>query len=176
MSFTTYYTASSLDGFIADAEHSLSWLLSRKNDSDGPMGYNGFIAEIGALVMGANTYQWLLDNEPDTWPYDMPAWVITHREFPPQPGRDIRFTNESVPAVHAQMAAAAGDKKLWVAGGGDLAGQFADHGLLDEIVVSFAPVTLGSGAPLLPRRLELTPIEVALNGELACARYAVVRD
>ncbi|MCU1645541.1 MAG: bifunctional deaminase-reductase domain protein [Nocardia sp.] len=176
MSFTTYYTASSLDGFIADAEHSLDWLLSRKSDGDGPMGFDGFIAGIGAMVAGANTYQWLLDNDPDAWPFDMPCWILTHREFAARPEHDIRFTSESVPAVYARMAEAAGDKKLWVVGGGELAGQFADHGLLDEIVVSYAPVMLGSGAPLLPRRLELTPTEVALNGELTCARYAVVRD
>lgn len=173
---TTYYTASSLDGFIADAEHSLSWLLTRKNDGDGPMGYNRFIAEVGAIVMGANTYQWLLDNDPGSWPYEMPCWVVTHRDFAAEPGRDIRFTSEPIPVIAAQMAAAAGDKNLWVVGGGGLAAEFAEHGLLDEIVVSFAPVTLGSGAPLFPRRLELRPVEVALNGELTCGRYEVVRE
>ena len=68
------------------------------------------------------------------------------------PGADIRFTQAEVPDVHAEMVAAAGDRDVWIVGGGDLAGQFADRGLLDEVVVSIAPVTLGSGAPLLPRR------------------------
>ena len=53
----------------------------------------------------------------------------------------------------AAMAAAAGGRNLWVVGGGDLAGQFADAGLLDEVLVTIAPVTLGAGAPLLPRRI-----------------------
>ncbi|OMQ15442.1 deaminase, partial [Modestobacter sp. VKM Ac-2676] len=69
---------------------------------------------------------------------------------------------------------AAGGRDVWIVGGGDLAGQFADRGLLDEVVVSIAPVTLGGGAPLLPRRIELQVLECARNGEFVCVRYAVV--
>ncbi len=63
-----------------------------------------------------------------------------------------------------------------VRGGGDVAGQFADAGLLDEVWVGYAPVTLGSGAPLLPRRVELALQEVVRNEDFACARYTVVRQ
>jgi dihydrofolate reductase len=77
--------------------------------------------------------------------------------------------------VHGQLVAAAGDRDVWIVGGGDLAGQFADRGLLDEVVVAIAPVTLGGGAPLLPRRLELVRTEEAVNGEFVCIRYDVVR-
>ena len=54
--------------------------------------------------------------------------------------------------ARADVEAAHG-RNNWLVGGGDLVGQFADRGLLDEILVSVAPVTLGAGAPLLPRRL-----------------------
>jgi dihydrofolate reductase len=64
---------------------------------------------------------------------------------------------------------------VWIVGGGDLAGQFAEAGLLDEVIVYIAPVTLGAGAPLLPRRIELRLEELARNGDFACARYSVVR-
>lgn len=172
---TVYYTATSLDGFIATADHSLEWLLSRDADSDGPMGYNPFIADVGAIAMGASTYQWVQEHDPGSWGYTMPAWVFTHREFAAIEGQDVRFTAEPVDVIHKEMVDAAGGKNLWIVGGGDLAGQFADHGLLDEIIVSIAPVTLGSGAPLLPRKLELKTTEVAMNGEFACVRYEVVR-
>ena len=174
-----YFTASSVDGFIADPENSLEWLLSRDVDVDGPMGYSGFIQSVGALVMGATSYRWLLDNEigadgGPAWPYDVPCWVFTHQQLPSvAPG--IRFARGRVSDHHAEMVAAAGDRNVWVVGGGDLAGQFADAGLLDEVWVQFAPVSLGAGAPLLPRRLELRLEEVARNADFACARYSVVR-
>jgi dihydrofolate reductase len=73
------------------------------------------------------------------------------------------------------MVDAAGDRNVWIVGGGDLAGQFADAELLDEVIVSIAPVTLGAGAPLLLRRIELRLDELGQNGDLARARYSVVR-
>jgi len=177
---TTYFTASSVDGFIADPEHSLSWLLLRDVDVRGPMGYERFLEEqVGALVMGSSTYTWLVKNElagdpPKPWPYAQPTWVFSTRDLPRVDG-DIRYAHGSVAARHAEMVAAAGERGVWVVGGGDLAGQFADAGLLDEVWVQYAPVALGAGAPLLPRVLELRLEEVARNRDFACARYTVVR-
>lgn len=171
MTRTVYYTASSLDGFIADPDNSLSWLLSRDIDEQGPMSFGGFRATLGAAAMGATTYQWLLDNDPDGWSDTLPAWVFTHRELPPK--EVVTFTTDDVRTVHAAMAAAAGDKDVWLVGGGGLVGQFAGAGLLDEVWVQYAPVTLGGGAPLLPRRVELRLEEHARNREFLCARYTV---
>lgn len=174
---TRYFTATSLDGFIADPDHSLSWLLSRDVDADGPMGYQQFMKSVGAIAMGASTYRWVLGNDPsakDAWPYDMPCWVFTHGD-PPRASGDIRFAQGAVDEVHPEMLAAAGERNVWVVGGGDLAGQFADAGLLDEVWVQYAPVSLGAGAPLLPRRLELQLIDVVRNADFACARYSVVK-
>jgi len=180
---TQYYTATSLDGFIADPDNSLDWLFTRKREDDGPLNYGEFIADVGAMAMGSTTYEWILDHEfagKDAsdwkWPYDLPCWVFTHRQLTVVPGAQITFTSGDVAPVHAEMAAAAGGKNLWIVGGGDLAGQFADAGLLDEVVVYIASLTLGSGAPLLPRRLELQLVELARNGDFACARYSVVRE
>jgi dihydrofolate reductase len=171
MTKTVYYTASSLDGFIADPDHSLSWLLSRDIDQDGPMAYPGFRATVGAAVLGANTYQWVLDHDPGGWDFTLPTWVLTHRDFPAQEG--VRFTTDDVRDVHAALAEAAGGKDVWLMGGGDLVGQFADARLLDEVWVQYAPVTLGGGAPLLPRRLELRLEEHDRNREFLVARYTV---
>ena len=118
---TIFYTASSLDGFIADPRDSLSWLLSRDVDRSGPMGYDGFFEAAGALAMGATTYQWLRDHEAD-WPYTLPCWVFTHRTFDPPAGADIRFTTGDIDTVHAAMVAAAGGRIRWLVGGGDLVG------------------------------------------------------
>src|SRR5207244_2522395 len=130
---TQYYTATTLDGFIADEHHSLDWLFTRDQDRAGPLNYAEFVAGVGALAMGANTYEWSLNHELEPedaadrkWPYDVPCWVLTHRQFRTVPDAAIIFTQADVAAVHAEMVAAAAGRNVWIVGGGDLAGQFAD--------------------------------------------------
>ena len=179
MTRTVYYTATTLDGFVASPEHSLDWLLTREADHEGAMGYKAFEKTVGSLVMGASTYEWVQRHGED-WTYDQPAWVLTHRQLTPYDGRDIRFvaadTDDELRALHAAMTAAAGDLDVWVVGGGPVAAQFARAGLLDEVEVSIAPVTLGAGMPLLPAHVELVTREVSQNGEFAVVRYDVVRQ
>jgi dihydrofolate reductase len=183
VSLTQYYTATTLDGFIADPDNSLEWLFHRQRQEDGPGSYAAFIADVGALAMGSTTYEWILDYEfagkdpaEWKWPYELPCWVFTHRRLPVVPNAAIEFVSGDVAPVHEQMVAAAGGRNVWIVGGGDLVGQFADAGLLDEVLVSVAPVTLGAGAPLLPRRLELRLEDVGRNGDFVAARYSVVRS
>ena len=176
MSLTQYYTATTLDGFIADPDNSLDWLFTRAREDDGPLSYGEFVSRVGAIAMGATTYEWILDHQSGgAWPYDVPAWVFTHRRLLVAPDARIELTSGDVATVHEAMVAAAGDRNVWIVGGGDLAGQFADAGLLDEVIVWIAPVTLGAGAPLLPRRIELRLEELGRNGDFAAARFTVVR-
>jgi dihydrofolate reductase len=182
VSRTQYYAATTLDGFIADPDDSLDWLFTRNQDREGPLNYDEFISEVGALAMGSTTYQWILDHEPkdkdaakQTWPYDVPCWVFTHRDLRVMPGAQIELTSEDIATVHERMVGAAGGRNVWIVGGGDLAGQFAEVGLLDEVIVYIAPVTLGAGKPLLTRRVELRLVETARNGDFVCARFTVVR-
>jgi dihydrofolate reductase len=181
---TQYYTASSLDGFIADANNALDWLLQFGSVEE--TSYPDFIRDVGALAMGSTTYEWILQHqshsdagEPEPWPYEQPTWVFTSRTLPLVPGADVRFVRGDVRPVHREMVEAAGGKNVWIVGGGELAGQFFDHGLLDELIVQITPVTLGSGAPLLPRRIAHPPLRlesVVPYGEaFAELRYAVPR-
>jgi dihydrofolate reductase len=176
MARTTYYTATTLDGFIADEHDSLDWLFVQDQDEAGPLNYDDFLRGIGAIAMGATTYEWVLAHNArtgDAWAYDVPSWVFTHRDLAPV-ADSVTITSAPVPEVHAEMVAAAGGKDLWVVGGGDLAGQFADAGLLDEIITYVAPVTLGAGRPVFPRRHDLRLVELAQNKAFVCARYEVV--
>ena len=180
---TQYYTATSLDGFIATEDDSLDWLfpLGDANDTS----YPSFIADVGALAMGSSTYEWMLRHAAEVeaqmgtpWPYTQPTWVFSRRTLPPVPGADVRFVRGDVRPVHAAMREAAGTKNIWVVGGGDLAGQFHDAGLLDEVIVQIGSVTLGSGKPLFPRRLTsaLRLLSVTQIGTgLAELRYEVPR-
>ncbi len=170
---TIFYTASTLDGFIATPEHSLDWLLSRDVDVDGPMGYTGFRAGLGACVMGANTWQWILDHDEDPWG-PLPTWVLTHRSFEGPHPDSVTFTDAAVSDVHAAMTEQAGDADLWVVGGGGLAAEFHAAGLLDEVWLQYAPVTIGSGHPVLPAHVELDLLDVARNRDFLCGRYAVI--
>lgn len=176
MAKTVFYTATTLDGYLADEHDSLDWLFVQEQDEDGPMNYHDFIAGVGAMAMGATTYQWVADHLAESgegWPYDIPCWVFTHRDLPPV-GERITFTEAPVALVHADMVEAAGDRDRWMVGGGDLAAQFAEAGVLDQLVVSIAPVTLGAGRPLFPRPFDLRLVELARNKSFACARYDVV--
>jgi dihydrofolate reductase len=178
---TQYYTATSLDGFIADEHHSLDWLFEVDRDQGGEQSFATFFAEVGAMATGATTYQWVVEHErllkdPGKWRGyygGTPCWVFTHRMLPAVSGADISFVQGDVAPVHEQMTRAAAGKNIWLIGGGDLVGQFADQGLLDEILVSVAPVTLGSGAPLLPRRLTASQLElVSVTRDRQFARLA----
>ena len=182
MSLTQYYTATTLDGFIADPNDSLEWLFTRDQDHDGSLNYRAFIADVGALAMGSTTYEWILNHEfadkdpvDWRWPYEIPGWVFTHRDLRVVPDASVEFTSDLVETVHARMVETAGGKNVWLVGGGDLVGQFADVGLLDELIVYVAPVTLGVGKPLLPRHVELRLEETARNGDFVTVRYSVAR-
>lgn len=118
------------------------------------------MAGVGALAMGSATYEWMLRHADkvaaetgSAWPYHQPAWVFSRRKLPPIEGADIRFAQGDVRRVHAEMQAAAGGKNIWIVGGGDLAGQFHDAGLLDELIIQIGSATLGRGKPLFPRRV-----------------------
>ena len=107
MSLTQYYTATSLDGFIADPDNSLDWLFTRAREDDGPLNYGEFIAGVGAMAMGSTTYEWILDHEfadkdpaEWKWPYDIPCWVFTHRQLPVVPEAPVEFTSADVATVH----------------------------------------------------------------------------
>jgi dihydrofolate reductase len=183
---TQYYTATTIDGFIADENNSLEWLfeVDRAGGETGGDAFAEFFAGVGAMAMGSTTYEWVLEHErlleqPEKWRGyygDTPAWVFSHRELPSPAGADIRFVEGDVAPVHEQMRRAAGATNIWLVGGGDLVGQFADQGLLDEILLGVAPVTLGRGAPLLPRRLtssQLELVDVSRDRQFAQLTYRV---
>lgn len=179
---TQYYTATSLDGFIATENDSLDWLfpLGDLNET----GYPDFFAEVGALAMGSATYEWMLRHAEKmatetgaAWPYKQPTWVFSSRRLLPVTGADIRFVRGDVRPIHAAMRDAAGSKNIWLVGGGDLAGQFFDAGLLDEIIVQVGSVTLGQGKPLFPRRVTQPPFRLVsvrqIGAGFAELRYGV---
>ena len=105
---TQYYTATSLDGFIATEDDSLEWLFTLGDVND--TSYPAFIEQVGALAMGSATYEWMLRNADkvaaDTgsaWPYSQPTWIFSTRELPSIAGANTRFVQGDVRPVHAEM-------------------------------------------------------------------------
>ena len=179
-----YYTATTITGFIADENNSLDWLFAvDQGGNDYP---TEVMARMGVLVEGSTTYQWVLDHEgllehPEKWAEfygDRPTYVFTSRELPVPEGADVRFRRGSIADALPELMSAAAGRDIWVVGGGDLAGQFIDAGALDEIVLAVAPVTLVTGAPVLPRRLESAALRlesVSQMGQFAKLVYSVVK-
>lgn len=175
MTRTVFCTATTLDGYLADEEDSLAWLFAQRSGPEVTSGYEDFIAGVGALLMGRTTYEWVLAElgEGASWPYAQPTFVATHAEPPIPDGADVHLVQGEAREIHARVAAAAEGKDVWVLGGGDLAGQLADAGLLDELRLSIAAATLGAGRPLLPRRLALRLRETRRTGDFITAVYDV---
>lgn len=185
-----YFCASSLDGYIAEADDTLGWLMGYEGSYDGPdaepsgTAYEEFYEGVGALVMGSATYQFVLDHlgEGGDWPYaGKPTWVLTSRDLPKPRGADneVRITSGAVAHLHPEMMAAAGERNLWVVGGGRVASQFADERLLDELLVTIVPVVLGTGKPLFDRRLPDGPMQLtgarAFDSGMVELRYRLRR-
>ncbi|KRD54902.1 deaminase [Acidovorax sp. Root275] len=175
---TQFYGASSLDGFLATPDHDLGWLL-QFGEIEGSS-YPAFIRDVGALAMGSHTYEWMLRHAIDAgqpWPYAQPTWVFSSRTLRAIPGADVRFVQGDVRPVHQAMVQAAAGRNVWIVGGGELVGRFYDAGLLDELIVQIAPVTLGAGKPLLPRRIAQPALRLqsvtTLGGLFAELRYEV---
>ena len=110
----------------------------------------------GAVVMGRNLFDVI--DAPSGWSDDMgygaqhvarpPFFVVTHE--PPANVRlklDLRFVAD-VPTAIEQAKAVAGDKDVFVMGGGEIIRQSVDAGLVDELVLHLSPVVLGAGTPL----------------------------
>ena len=182
-----YYLAQSLDGYIAEGNGGLEWLTGFEGDGQvdapeaGPMStdgaYDRFFAGVGALAMGSGTYEFILAEARESWPYsEVPSWVFSSRELPVPAGADVRFARGDVRAVVDQILDAAGERNVWVVGGGELATQFADQDLLDELHLTIVPVILGEGistfAQRLRRSLALTGVRPFRNGMVEL-RYAV---
>jgi dihydrofolate reductase len=187
MTKTQYYCAASLDGFIAESDDTLDWLMKYEGSFEGDAepikgAYDRYYEGVGALVMGSVTYEFVLELGRG-WPYEgKPTWVLTTRDLPKPDGEgvDVRFANAKVRDLHDELIAAAGERDLWVVGGGNVASQFADEGLLDEVLVTVVPVVLGEGKPLFDRRLPGGPMQLTgttrFDSGMVELRYEISRQ
>jgi dihydrofolate reductase len=130
------------------------------------------IAETGATIMGRRMFSggdgpWEDDPNADAWwgdepPFHHAVFVLTHHprdRVEKQGGTSFTFVTDGIESALEQAREAAGDKDVAVAGGADVAQQYLNAGLLDEVTIHVVPVVLGGGTRLLdgldPERVQL---------------------
>ena len=159
-----YYVGSSLDGYIAADGGGLAW-LEQFNRVDGVAGsYEAFAKTVGCVVMGGGTYAWIRSHSTAQWPYEVPCWVFTHHDHGVDDGADVVFVRGDVTEFAGELRRDAGEKDVYIVGGGRLAGEFLAAGLVDRIVLTLVPVALGGGVPLFGGRPLDEPAGFVLEG------------
>lgn len=164
------YLGSSLDGFIATPNESVSWLEDTPTIGDG--GFQQFYDTVDTVIMGATTYRWIKRHMPD-YPYAVKEnFVISHTVEPS--AEAITFTDDFSTLI-SKLKTQPG-RNIWIVGGGQLIGQLLEAGLLTQLRITLAPTILGAGIPLFPTRLsahELTLIGTEQFGQLIELRYRI---
>lgn len=165
------YIAESLDGYIATEDDSLDWLF--KIDGEGDAGYSEFMDTIDTVVMGRRTYDWVMEMEKGEYPYKGIKSYVFSRTVPAAQSGDVEFLDMAIPAFAEKLKCSPG-KNIWVIGGSALLAEFLEAGLIDEFIISIAPVTIGSGIPLFRKSVLTTEYKlknVKRYGEFAQLHY-----
>ncbi|MFP5234970.1 MAG: dihydrofolate reductase family protein [Acidobacteriota bacterium] len=137
-----YCVAASLDGFIAGPNDENDWIVS-----DPSFDFAALWAQFDTLLMGRRTYEVAIKRLPDLKNMGK-RLVVVSTTLEEEPGATI--VRDNIPEAVAKLKAEPG-KDIWLMGGGMLFRTLLDAELVDAVEVSFMPVLLGSGVPLLPR-------------------------
>lgn len=169
------FIATSLDGYIATKEESLDWL--EQVEGEGDNGYSLFYETIDTVILGKKTFDWLISQQLSEWPYEgKPCYVYTHQKLPDT--SDIHFTKEPVTSLIHTLQQQPG-KDIWVVGGGELIYHFLEEALVDEIIVTIAPILLGEGIPLFKPGFSSTQLvlrQTKTYGQFVELQYDVKKE
>lgn len=189
----------SLDGFIAGNNMSLeepfgdappqlfhSWQF---DEPEKHKAERDALISAGAFIMGSNMFgpkNFQLDTDWKGWwganpPYHAPVFVLTHTERKPitmEGGTTFTFVTDGIESAMKQARAAAGSKDVAVAGGANVINQYLAAGLIDELWLHIAPVTIGSGQRLFKDTpgIKLKPLEVRTTDLITHIKYAIVHS
>ena len=141
------YIAMSLDGYIADSNGGVSWLVGEDVDYQGDHGYSEFLKSIDTVIMGMKTYRQVVEElSPDVWVYQgMKTYVLTHQKK--ENKEDIEFIEGDICGFVKSLKEETG-KDIWICGGASIVNQLMKENLIDEYQISVMPMILGSGTRL----------------------------
>jgi dihydrofolate reductase len=138
------FIAQSLDGYIATKEDSLEWLFNVEGEGDN--GYSEFYETIDTILMGKRTYDWIMEYEKGQFPYqNKDCYVFSRSQLTDT--KDVKFVNEDIVTFTNNLKQKEG-KNIWIVGGGDILFTFFKEKLIDEMIITIAPIILGDGIPL----------------------------
>lgn len=165
----TLHAVSSLDGFIARKDNSVSWMESggvyEAGVSMSEEDAAAFVKGIDCYVLGARTYEHALQLG---WPYgETPTIVVTTREWP-HAGESVEFYSGDLKTL-IEVKLAPRYRNIWLVGGALLSQRFLELDLVDEIRLTIAPVLLGDGlrlfgSSLMEKRWALKNVTAYKNG------------
>ncbi|NDK56075.1 dihydrofolate reductase family protein [Pontibacter fetidus] len=161
------YIAASLDGYIARPDGSIDWLENEKFAIENEdYGYSEFLQTIDTTLMGHSTYK-VVTGFDTPFPYaDKTNYVFSHSKQPDT--EHVQFVHSNVAGFVKQLKQQSG-KDIWLIGGGQLNTHLLNAGLIDEIILTYIPVILGSGIPLFAtgaqeKFLKVTESKTFANG------------
>ena len=134
--------ATTLDSYIAGPNGEIDWLDA---GSDPDYGYKEFYASIDTTIMGHSTYKLTLTVPRFPYP-DKTNYVFT-RATPPPDTSNVRFVSGDIAAFVRSLKQESG-KDIWLVGGGQVNTVMLNAGLVDEMILTIFPLTLGEGIPL----------------------------
>lgn len=168
------FIATSLDGYIATKDDSLEWLF--KVDGEGDNGYSDFYETVDTVIMGRRTYDWLLEQELESFPYEGKECYVFSRTLS-EDNENVKFFSGDVVDFTNHLKNKEG-KDIWVMGGGDLIHSFIKEKLVDELIITVSPVLIGKGIPLFKEvdfELELTLKSINRFNQFVELHYEVKR-
>jgi riboflavin biosynthesis pyrimidine reductase len=148
-------TAMSMDGRIASHDESLAFLDIIADQDATVSDFPAFLASVDAILVGAGTLRWLVKGG-HGWPHaEKPTWVVTHDAalvagVATTSATVLRFEGALPPLLRTMEEG--GARRVWLAGGGELAGQLLALDRIDEVDVTIAPAALGAGPSLFGAR------------------------
>lgn len=142
------YIAASIDGYIADKEGRIDWLMSIPNPAGSDYGYSELIERVDAIVMGRKTYETVLGFGLDQWPYAKKVFVLSNtlKHTPADLTDRVEIVTGELASV-VENIKSLGFENLYVDGGKTIQG-FLRLDMIDELIITRVPVILGSGIPL----------------------------
>ncbi len=144
------YIATSIDGFISDENGSVDFLHQFSPSPNLEKLYTDFYSNIDTVIMGNNTYQQIITElSPNEWVYpNAKTYVYSSKEIGNGVNDTITFTKEDPNELINTLKADTTSKNIWLLGGASIIKSFLENNLIDEYIISIAPVILSNGIKL----------------------------